>query len=627
MSIQKSVIKAFTSGTHNLVDDELIPQDAASDSLGWLTKDGLVELVYGRQTEGAAGAAGSVLATHTGYKVGGQAVRFRKVTDGSTGKVQYLNGSTWTDIITGLDTNRVTFSNYSSLAGNFVYVTSPTDGFFKIVTANPGSYTDVYLSTKNFKGYSFIDRGRMILWGRTKDQTGLYGSYIDSQDSDVYTTVTAEAVTAVESGTLAFKAGGARRTCFGVQITDTSSGEVFTDNYDGTLTGSAGGTGTINYTTGAFTITGQTGAGTADYQWEDVTANGIADFSKSATRLAGEGFVVRQDKGGDPIKVVVPHDGSYFSFKQSSVYQFTLDVDDTNPQNELIRGDIGVDSLTSAVATSTGIVFMNTGNPTNPMLNILQRNPVGDNFLTSPLFPQFKFEDYVYTDVVLEPWDKYVIVSCREDSLKNNRLLLCNMPDNTVDIAPYGGSCFTKNGGFLYMGDPVSQTSYEMFTGFDDLGLKIQNYWISKGETYETDVLKKTKKYRFRGLISPDQSIKVYMSLDNGDYQHIGTILGSGDYVDYTTSYAIGTVQIGTSTIGGDDEDTVYKFLMEIKVRLPKFRKRKIKLSAEGIGYVAIQEIQDFDIWQYEDRLPKHYRIKQNVSLDGATTDLAEPDV
>jgi hypothetical protein len=636
MAVQKSTIKAFVSGTHNLIDDELIPQDAASTSIGWLTRDGKIELMYGRQAQGAEGSAGAVLSEHTGYKVGGQAVRFRKVSTGSAGKVQYLNGSTWTDVITGLDTNPATFSNYSSLAGNFVYVTSPTDGLFKIVTANPASYSDVYLSTKNFKGYSFIDKGRMILWGRTQDATGLYGSFIDAQDSGVYTAVsnenvgTGNGVLVTFTDTLVFKAGGARRTCFGITVTDGT--ETFTDNYDGTLTGSAGGTGTINYTTGAISVTfnavvTDAQAITCNYQWEDSSNEGVTDFSKSGTRLAGEGFVVRQDIGGDAIQVVVPHDGSYFSFKKSSVYQFTLDAADTDPLNELIRSDIGVDSLRSAVPTSTGIVFMNTGNPTRPMINILQRNPVGDNFLTTPLFAQFKFENYVFGDVVIEPWDKYVIVSCREDSLKNNRLLLCDMTTKTVDVAPYGGSAFTKNGGFLYMGDPNAQTSYEMFTGFDDMGLAVTNSWTSAGERYGEDALKKVKKLRFRGQISPDQDISVYISTDNGDYQLIGTILGSGDYVDYNSTTAIGTSFIGVEPIGGDDQITIYNFYMEVKIRIPKFRKRKLQFIANGIGYCAIQEIQDFDVWVYEDRLPKQYRQKQNVSLDGETTDMDNPDV
>lgn len=626
--VDKSTISAFVSGTHNLISDELISKDAASASLGWLTRDGKLELMYGRQAQGAEGTAGSVPNEHTAYKVDGTAVRFRKVYNGTVGKVQYLSGSTWTTTIDNLSSEIVTFSNYSSLAGNFVFVNGPTDGFFKIAVANPGNYADVYLDTKNYKGWSFIDKGRMIMWGVKKDPTGFYGSYIDAQNAVVYTTVTGEAVAAVESGTLAFKAAGARRTCFAVVITDTSSGEVFTDDYNGGLVGSGGtNVGTINYMTGAFTITGQAGAGTATYKWEDVTAKGVADFTFTAVRLASEGITFRQDAGGDAIKVIIPHEGSYFSIKRFSAYQVTIGVDDTDATNELIRTDIGVETLRSAVGTSVGIVFMNTSNPTRPQLNILRRNPVGDNFLIEPLFPHFKFSDYVYTDVVLETWDKYIIVSARYDSSKNNRLLLCDMKENTVDIAPYGGASFTKNAGYLYMGDPNAMTSYEMFTGFDDMGLALNNYWISKADKYDMDALKKTKKYRYRGVISPDQVIKVYLSLDNGSYSHIGTILGSGDYVDYTSSYSIGTTMIGSGTLGGDDLLPLYSFLMEIKVRSTKFRQRKIKLEATGIGYVSIQEITDFDIWQFEDKLPKQYRLQQNVSLDGTETDLDEPDV
>lgn len=621
--VDKSTIAAFTKGTHNLISDELIPNDAASDSIGWLTKDGKIELMYGRQAQGAVGAAGKVWEEHTATTPAGVAVRFRKIWTGSTGKVQYLSGSTWTDTITGLSSEYATFSNYSSLAGNFVYVCSPTDGLFKIVVANPGNYADVYLSTKNFKGWSIIDKGRMYLWGRKQDTTGLYGSYIDAQNSTVYTTVTAEA-TAGTSGTLGFKAGGARRTCFGVAITITSGGQVYTDNYDGTLTGSSGGTGTINYMTGAWTVTAG-GAGTADYQWEDSSAKGVTDFSKSATRLAGEGFILRQDQGGDAIKTVIPIEGSFFSFKTNSVYRYTSDPDDLNPTNEIFRTDIGIKNITSAVGTSLGIVYMDTANPTRPVLTILQRNQIGDNFTTTPLFPHFRFSDYNFDTAVLETWDKYIIVSCRYDSSNNNRLLMGDMVEKTVDVAPYGGSSFTKNGGYLYMGDPVSQTSYELFTGFDDMGIAPQNYWISAGDRYGTDVLKKTKRYRFKGAIAPDQSVGVYWSPDADNYILIGTILGSGEYVDYTSSYAIGTTVIGSGTLGGDDTVPVYRFIMEIKVRQAKFRKRNLKFVANGIGYVALESVTDFDIWQFQDKLPAKYRSKQNVSTAGTPTNQPTP--
>lgn len=631
MSYPRKDINAFTSGTHNILSDELIPNDAASDSLGWLTKDGRIELMYGRQTLGGEGATGQVLAQHTARKTDGTTVSFRKIWDGTEGKVQYLNGSTWTDVITSLANSEVTFANYASLAGNFVYIGSPEDGIFKIVTANPGSYTDVYDSTKNYKGFFFIDRGRSIMWNTKDDSTGLYGSWIDAQDSDVYTTVASENVGTGDGAevtftdTLAFKAGGATRTCFGVEITDGT--ETFTDNYDGTLTGSAGGTGTVNYTTGAISVTFDTAptntqAITADYQWEDSNAKGVTDFSKSATRLAGEGFVVRQDKGGDAIKIVLPFDGAYFSFKGNSVYQFTLDVEDTNPKNELIRSDVGITTFKAAVATSAGIMFLNTGNPSKPMLNILKRNPVGDNFLTTPEFPHFKFENYTYTNVVLESWDKYLVVACADSSIENNRLLMCDMTEKTVDVAPYAAQCFHKVEGVLYAGDPISITTYEMFSGFDDMTVTIDNFWEGKADRLGDPSLKKVKRYRFAGQISPDQSISVYLSYDNEAYALVGTILGSGDYVDYNTTYAVGTTFVGEDVVGGGDETTVYAFLLEIKTKTPKFRQRKIKLVANNFGYVNFRQITDFDIWSYEDKLPKQYRQKQNVSKSGTETDV-----
>ena len=623
MAKDRRDINAFTSGTHNLLSDELIPNDAASESLGWVTKDGRIELMYGRQAQGGEGLTGKSYGEHTAYDTNGASVRYRKVWNGTTASIQTLIGATWTNVITDLAAGDVTFANYASVAGNFLLITSPIDGIFKIVTANPTSYADMYNSAKNFKGFSFIDRARTIMWNTENDSTGLYGSYIDAQDSDVYTTVASEATVSL-SGTLAFKAAGATRNCFAVQITITGSGEVYKDNFDGTLTGSAGGTGTINYMTGAYTLS-NAGVGTAAYQWEDSNVKGITDFSKSATRLAGEGFVVRQDKGGDAIKVVIPFDGSYFSLKGNSVYQFTLDALDTNPVNELIRTDVGIKTLRSAVATNAGIMFMNTGNPSKPMLNIIQRNPVGDNFLTVPQFPHFKFENYTYNDISLESWDKFVVIACAEGSGENDRLLMCDVIEKSIDVAPYGIRTFTKDKGLLFGGDPLSMTTYELFSGFDDMTQLVPNYWEGKADRYNDPALKKVKKLRFRGFISPGQAIRVYVALDGGDSQWVGTIVGTGDYVSQTATYAIGTTYIGQDTIGGGDQTTIYPFLMELKVKLTKFRTRKVKFVAQGYGYCSLEQITDFDIWTFEDKLPKKFRIKENVSLDGTVVDQPTP--
>lgn len=624
MAVAQQTIKALVSGVHNLLPDEIIPRDAASDAIGWLHRDGHAELQYGRQPIGGVGLLGKSYGEWTAYKANGTPVRFRKV----DAVIQYLNVATWVDVITGLTSAAdYTASNYQSLAGAFVYFFG-IDGIFKICTANPTDYTALYSSAINFKGYGFIDKARSILWGRAEDGSGLYGSYIDGQTAvsgggGTYTTVSGEATTTL-TGTLAFKAGGATRTGFGVQITLTGSGEVYTDNFNGVLTGSLGGTGTINYMTGAYTVSNP-GVGTASYQWEDSNTRGVTDFRKSATRLAGEGFVVRQDAFGTAIKTVIPLSGSYFSIKANCAYQFTLDATDLNPVNNIFRTDIGVGTLRSAIGTGQGIIFMNTANLSKPQINLLTANVLGDNFDVKPLFPHFAFEKFTHDDVMVDTWDDFILVGCKQDSVENNRLILCNPKTKTVDISPYGIRTATKVSGILYGGDPVTKTTWELFTGFDDNGFSLTNFWKSAGETYSSNVLKRVKKMRFKGKIAQAQSVSVYVETDDGDFALIGTILGSGDYVDYSSSFAIGTTFIGQSNIGGGSSVNVYNFFIEIKFKSGKFRKRNVMFVANNIGYVAIEQIMDFDIWIYQDKMPSRYRLKQNVSLDGTQTNLATP--
>ena len=615
----EQTVNNFVSGTHNVLPDEEIPKDASSDSLNWITKDGRIELVYGRQAIGGEGLAGKNYGEWTAYRADGTAVRFRKVES----TIQTLLAGVWTDVITGLTTTAdYVFSNYQSLAGAFVYIFG-VDGLYKISTANPTDYASLYDSTKNFKGFAFIDKGRTILWGRAEDPTGLYGSYIDAQNATVYTTVAGEG-TASLSGTLAFKAGGSKRTCFGVTITLTGTGEVYTDNYNGVLTGSLGGTGTINYMTGAYALS-NAGVGTAGYQWEDSNVKGVTDFTKSATRLAGEGFILRQDSGGDKILTVLILNGNYFSIKKQSCYRLSLDSADTNPTNEVFRTDIGVPSMRGAVATGQGIFFMNTANPSRPRLSIIQQNPLGDNFDMVEMFAHFDFSLFTYDDCLLDTWDRFIIVGCKYDSDENNRLLLCDVSQKSVDTTYYGIRTSTKSGGYLYGGDPVSQTTYELFTGFDDMGIAIENKWDSRGETFGSDVLKKIRYERFMGRITPDQSIGVYLELDDGGFTLIGTILGTGDYVDYNTSFALGTSFVGQDTIGGGDSVDTYNFLIQLKIKTSKFRKRTIRFKALGIGYASIWRATDYDVWAYENKLPRGYRVKQNVSLNGQLTDQDNP--
>ena len=46
-----------------------------------------------------------------------------------------------------------------------------------------------------------------------------------------------------------------------------------------------------------------------------------------------------------------------------------------------------------------------------------------------------------------------------------------------------------------------------------------------------------------------------------------------------------------------------------------------MRFIAKGIGYVSIMESIDWDILTYEDKLPKVYRQKEHISIDGKKVD------
>jgi hypothetical protein len=621
------IIPQFTKGVHNLIDSENIESDASADSKNWITKDGSIVLINGRNIIGEEGAVGEIRGLHFGYKVDGTKVLYRKIET----KVQALIGTTWTDV-TGLASltsgTEMSFANYSSLSGSWTFLSS-SDGLWKINNANPTTSISLYDVAENDKGKIIIDKGRLIMWDCSNaSKTTLKLSWVDSQDSDVYTDVTAEAFASL-TGTLAFKASGATRNCFAPVFTITASAEVYTDNKDGTLTGSAGGTGTINYATGAYTLS-NAGVGTVDYQWEDSTEKGLADFTFSSPRVAAEGNRITQDIGGDAIlDVEVGQDGSYYSLKEQSAYRLEISADDATFTNLVYRRDIGIPFFRSAAATSKGIVFMNTANPESPELTILQRNIYGDNVEPVSLFTHFDFGNYNYSDCSIETFDKYIAVICRSAEKEyNDTILLCSMADKTVDITSYEARMLVKDAGNIYVGSPITQSVYQIYNGFDDDGYAISNYWQSKGEQYTSSISENLKKYRrcrFMGLIDPDQSVEVWESYDDADFQLVGTIVGSGSYVDFSNPQVIGGNMIGEVQIGGDDVTNAYPFFCEIKPITPKFRKRKRMFKAIGIGYVEISSMMDRDILLFENKLPKRYRLKQNVSLDGKITNLPDP--
>jgi len=577
---------------------------------------------------------------HVGKMANGTAVIFRKA-----GKsIQVLQNTTWinpttsqsvakafwVDTIIGLEPEEIyAFTNYTSLAGNFVYV-GGIGGLYKIVLANPTNSLDMFVEANNFKGKVRIDRGRMFLWGREKDKTGLYGSKIDPQSGAVYTTVSAENIGALGSttitGVLAFKS--ARRTCFGLVGTTTIDGETetITDDFNGVLRGDKGATGTINYATGKYSITFASATEavvTVDYQWEDSSNDGIADFRKSATRVAGEGFIFRQDEGGDQILQVLIQDGKYYSMKEKSVYQVEIAGDDASATNLPYRLNVGIPAYGGAVETSIGIVFMNTANPDKPQLTVLQKSTTGSELEPITLAPQFNLSGFTWNEIAMETYGEYVVFSGKTlGSTSNNRLFLFNQRRNVMDVSNQNVNNFAKDVGILYGGSSANFSIYQILTGYDNDGTTQENYWIGRGELFETQALKKVKRFILKGQISRDVKIKVYVSEDGDAFRQIGTIIGNESYVDFNNATIIGSSGIGTSTVGGQYGTTAFNYQTQFKFyNQTKFRKIQVKFVAEGIGYASIERITYKDIRFFDDKLPKRYRQKQNVGIDGLSTD------
>lgn len=633
----------FSSGVQNKLPAEVIAPDAASDELNWRVVDGRIELVGGRQAIGAEGIIGGIFGEIFAPKMDGTKVHFRK----KNTAIQYFDGSAWQDVITGLTAGaNYTFAPYLSVAGAYLII-GGADGLYKIATANPASYKSMYVEGVNHYGLLLINEQRTTLWDRrdvVPDGNALYLSKIDPQNGTVYTTVTNEVlatgdgIQTVFSGTLAQATG--LRFVFGVQINTNPSSVTASDNYVGVISGS-GVTGTINYATGAYTLTFAVAPALATdiratYQYEDSNSGGVTDFRfTSPTRVAGEGDIIPQEFLGEPIQNVFVFEGRYYSFKKTCVYELDLTDDDTNATNKVYRADIGIPSLRAGVSTDKGIVYMDTSNPEKPRLTLLQRNPIGNTLEPIDLTPLFKWEDYQHDKCSINTWGENIVVSCRTpDTPYNNRLFLVNTVQKySVDITYYGANTIVKDEGNLYIGDSLTDTVYQIFSGFDDLGNIIENYWESRNEdfggsnavkTKGTSIADYLKRYRwmtFHGLIDRDQAYEVYISFDDGGYTLMGTIRGDASYVDVTSPQTVGSNIVGTEPVGGGSVGIAYPYLTRLRIRTPKFQKKKYKLVALGVGYVSVIYFEDVDLLVFEQKIPARYRQKEHVSLNGETVD------
>ena len=628
----------FKYGVIDTIEARSIPRGAASSALNWQHIGDHIELRRGSKYLGDS-------SLNTGL---GRASGIKKIVDaagveqlfGSYGKkVKHFNRTTeeWeetsSDLLgssivdsNGYSKDNVFFAEYVSPAGNQLWASSPNAvGLFKIMVANPTSAKDMYASATNFLGNIMIDLSRMFLWRRTASPSSLYGSYIDDQN---YTTVSAEVLGTGDGVTVTFADTAAAissiRTIFAI-VVKVDGVQVATDDYNGVISGT-GITGTINYATGAISVTwaaapANLAALTWDYQWENSNNNGISDFTKSATRTAGQGFVFDQGTGGGDLMNVLVYSGTYYCMHVKNTYAVSIDVTDLAATNLPYRQKVGIPNERAAVPTGDGIYYLDAADSNDIKIRLLTYGLYGSTqVIPVAISNNIDLSNYLTADAAGHEWGDYIFFSvATSDSTRtinsvtvpmNNRTIAYNKKWKSIDVLDYSVTAWETYDGAVVGADAYSDNFIEMFSGYDDPdGVEIDNYWIGRVDDLDVEGLKKSKKLYLDGLIQREQSYEVYISTDNGAFVLVGTISGTGTYVDTGNPHTIGSTVLGRGTIGGSSaEDTAYHYERLFSLNLDKFETAQIKFVALGIGFVSVSTKKWWDVRLKGQRVPSQYR-------------------
>jgi hypothetical protein len=622
-------VKNFYKGLIDNIEDYSIPHGAYSRVQNWVTKGDKAELRRGLKMIGSADAGAGKSRIYVAENKSTQ-VKFRA----RGKKLEYYNETTelWIEIGTDVlveSGEDVSFAQYHGLAGDQVWAGNPYV-LLKIMIANPGDYADMYNSTINYKGYIGIADNRMDLWGRLEDNSGLYQSHVDEQnfiDIAAENIGTGNAVDKTFAATLGFKSGGAKRTCFAIVVTD--GVEIFTDNFDGTLTGDKGGTGTINYMTGVISVTFKTApagsqAITCDYSYEDSTDGGIADFRYSATRVAGEGDVFRQDEGGELMNVLNFKNIKY-CFHRHSIWSLELTADDTNAINQVFRKNAGTEFWRIPVPTGDGIYYIDTSDDKDPKVRLLTFDTNTAEVMPIPISDNIDLTDYRFDEACgFQFGDMVIFIIRHKDHSYNDTQIIyyrAGINKGAWDKINYNAENFAIYDGTLICGTSLNNNVYELFSGLDEDESEIPNFVEFNLTDLDLEYLKKLKQFIVIGEIGPDQKIKVSMAFDNGAFVEVGgsdvanvhtyAIQGDGSYVDKGQKVSVGAMVLGKKEVGGGGNQgdiPAYHYMKRIKLFQDRFEKVKVRLEAVELGYASVSEFRYFDIRIKAQKIPSKYR-------------------
>lgn len=629
-----------------------LPPGAASDSNNWLTgrQGDHIELRRGYALLGVTRnntAGGKITGLGITYQANQTQIPFYTYAralayyDPITAKdIAVINANQLPLAAKGED---VAIRAYNNIAGFFAYLSSPNSSAYKIPTANPTSVID--LAQTSFKGLFSIKENRVFLWNKLStsvngisgigwDRTGIYLSHVDKTYFTSYTQTTGESYGTGDGATKTFPKTLANvtgvRTAFAIQVTD--GVETFTDDQNGVMVGSLGGTGTVNYKTGAVSVTFNTAplnlaAITSSYYYEDSTSGGIWDFSiTSPTRKAGDGQSFRQDDGGGNLMAPAQLNNTIYCIHQYKTWALTTTVDDTQATNYIYRTDVGIPYWRAMDETADGIPYVDiSSNKNSPQVRRLEATlSTTGQFQTvpTPLSEQLDLSNYDVSTAVVKKFGDLVCVWVQSTTSNgtargfNDTLFTWNIWSKQWDKHVAFASCAEEYNNTLLTGDSITNNLFTMFSGFVDDGSNIINQWISGETNLNTDGRKRHYRGVIDGLISINQAIQFWISYDNANYILFYTQNGADPNVDFNNPVTIGSTAIGAKPIGDGSPSggsiNAYHYRKEIILPSPIFEWAKLKIVATNVGWAQVNFFKFKDVRYKGRRVASQYMPKES---------------
>jgi len=614
MAYKEKEVTLFKNGIINELDAETLPPGSASDSDNFLSLGDKLELARGQMQLGDSETdSGHVDGIGAGTDVEGNEYLYKYF----KGKIRRYNsvGALWGDVVDFGSANAedMTFSLGRTPAGAFLWASSPNTGLVRMNMANPDSYIDFYGAAADvWRGYCKIKSNALWMWQVNEFGAVFWRSHLG--DDYPYTAITLESYGTGSPPQKTFAHTTAQPHVVGRSVVITDSVENFTDNGNGVLTGDKGGSGTINYVTGACSITfntAPTGAITIDYSYEVPYTDGLADFGyTSPTRAAGEGFFLAQYDDNSAIQDMHILDGTVYVGHQKSWWKVDVEADDTDAVNVMFREGTGVPSMRASVATGDGIYYIDDTDENQKVVRRLQFDRNGQKVRPIVVSEQLNLSGYDFSDAAGVQYGEYIIWACRSSSdvNHNDTLLLYNERYELWDKMEGFFRCFAVYNDGLYGGSSINGDVYEIFSGFDDDGSPILGSWTSNDWDLDSEELKKAKKLVVEGDMGISQELIVEASYDNGVFERIGTVEGDSEYVDKSVGTSYGHRLYGSGPYGSGESVTAYRYMREFKLSSGKFQTVRIRFRTEKYGYLNIRGYIIKDVRDCGRRIPQKFR-------------------